>query len=387
MSIQEARAATEQYLPGLIAELKHQGLMQLEHAEPAQLCQLFRRSNAAGLLIPQQYGGLGASPRDTINVLRAVGSLCPSLAVMMTMHHHTIATIVQLGGIIPAAEDLLRSIANNQLLLASAFAEGKPGSPIFNSSLKASAVDGGFVLRGTKKPCTMSHDMDVIVAGVACTDTGGVDHQGFAVIFAEGANITREPFWKTPILRATDSNALIFNDVFVPDEMVLLAEGANAEEIEASAQEASISGLCWFQLMVGASYLGAASALVELLVCKRGVQDTHLAQLAIELEGAHQALLGTAGTLEQRQEADAGLYSQALCSRFSVQAAIERASNLAVELLGGMSFIESEQVSYLLAASRAIGFHPISRTAAAPTLADFLRNTGSTVDAPEPAHV
>jgi len=227
--------------------------------------------------------------------------------------------------------------------------------------------------------------MDGIVAGVAPASGDG---QGFAVIFAEGSGIVRERFWQTPVLAASDSNALVFRDVFVPDDMVLLAEGEGAEQAAEVAQAASLSGLCWFQLMVGASYLGVASALVERLLGRRGVADLQLAQLAIELEGAYQALLGTASLLQQTDAADPALYSQALCTRFSVQAAIERASNLAVELLGGMSFIASDEVAYLLAASRAIGFHPVSRMAAVPMLAAHLRQPAeAAVSAGEPAHV
>ncbi len=384
MSIQHARAACDRLLPGLTERLRTRGLMALEQAPAADLCELFRSSDAPRLLVPTAAGGMGASPSQTLAVLRAVGSLCPSLAVMMTMHHHTIATIVQLGGIVPAADELLQAIAANQLLVASAFAEGKPGAAIFNASLRATPVAGGYLLNGSKKPCTMSHGMDVLVAGVAPSEGEG---QGFAVIFAEGSGIQREPFWQTPILAASDSNALVFRDVFVPDDMVLLAEGADAEQAAAVAQAASLSGLCWFQLMVGASYLGVASALVERLLARQGLPDVHLAQLAIELEGAYQALLGTAGQLEQTPAADPALYSQALCSRFSAQAAIERASNLAVELLGGMGFIASGEIAYLLAASRAIGFHPVSRTAAAPLLADYLRASASHPSTTEPAHV
>jgi len=113
MSMLEARIVTEKYLPGLVAELQARGRMELERAEPAVLCELFRRFRGAGLIIPETYGGLGASTRETVEILRVVASLCPSLAVMMTMHHHTIATIVQLGGLIPAADDLLCAIAQN----------------------------------------------------------------------------------------------------------------------------------------------------------------------------------------------------------------------------------------------------------------------------------
>jgi alkylation response protein AidB-like acyl-CoA dehydrogenase len=201
--------------------------------------------------------------------------------------------------------------------------------------------------------------------------------EGFAVVFAEGSPITREPFWNSLVLRAADSNALVFNDVFVPDERMLLPDAADDLEVAAFVQRASLVGLCWFQLMVGATYLGVASALVERVLAKRNVDTFQLAQLAIELEGAHQALIGSARELEDAAGAVESTYSKALCTRFLVQGAIERATNLAVELLGGLAFISSDEVPYLLAASRAICFHPISRAGAAPMLAQFLRESAA----------
>jgi alkylation response protein AidB-like acyl-CoA dehydrogenase len=377
MSMKHARSVTEARLPGLIAALEARGRMALEKADSSELCELFRSYKAAGLIIPETYGGLGASPRETVEILRAVGALCPSLAVMMTMHHHTIATIVQLGGLIPAADELLYGICQDQLLIASAFAEGKVGAEIFNTSVKVSPVEGGYLLRGAKKPCTMSHNMDVIVVGVARENDDGSITQGFAVVFNDGNGVSRERFWNTPVLQAADSNALVFEDVFVPAERMLLAEPVDDEAVAASAQETSLSGLCWFQLMVGGTYLGVASALVELLLKKRHTEDAPLAHLAIELEGAHQALVGAARDLEEQRAADEASYSKALCTRFMVQGTIERSTNLAVELLGGMAFIASDEVAYLLAASRAICFHPISRTAATPLLAAYLRDSAT----------
>ncbi len=378
MPLQSALDATEHRLPGLVAALRARGLMDLENADPAELCALLREYRAAGLIIPERFGGIGASPVETVEILRGVGALCPSLAVMMTMHHHTIATVVQLGAF-AAADELLQGVAAYQLLVASAFAEGKPGSGIFNASVKVQPAEGGYLLSGTKKPCTMSHHMDVIAVGVAREQDDGSTVEGFAMVFTEGSPITRAPFWKTHVLRASDSNALVFDNVFVPDDRMLLPGADDDLEVAAFAQRASLAGLCWFQLMVGATYLGVASALVERLLAKRNVDDFQLAQLAIELEGAHQALIGSARELEEDGSADENAYNKALCTRFLVQGAIERATNLAVELLGGMAFISSDEVPYLLAASRAICFHPISRTAAAPMLAQFLRESAAPI--------
>jgi len=67
-----------------------------------------------------------------------------------------------------------------------------------------------------------------------------------------------------------------------------------------------------------------------------------------------------------------GIPVQSLLVRFAVQQAIERASARAAELLGGMAFIGSPDVSYLLAASRALAFHPPSRLSIATPLDSYL---------------
>jgi hypothetical protein len=41
-------------------------------------------------------------------------------------------------------------------------------------------------------------------------------------------------------------------------------------------------------------------------------------------------------------------------------------------ILGGMSFIESPEIAYLLSATRALAFHPPSRAAAAGPIARYL---------------
>jgi hypothetical protein len=49
--------------------------------------------------------------------------------------------------------------------------------------------------------------------------------------------------------------------------------------------------------------------------------------------------------------------------------AIERVVISATATLGGMSFIESPEIAYLLGATRALAFHPPSRAAAAGPIA------------------
>ena len=66
------------------------------------------------------------------------------------------------------------------------------------------------------------------------------------------------------------------------------------------------------------------------------------------------------------------LVAQAIFVRHFVEGVIERVAMGATELLGGMAFVQSPEVTYLLASARALAFHGPSRLSAASGLDKYL---------------
>jgi len=130
-------------------------------------------------------------------------------------------------------------------------------------------------------------------------------------------------------------------------------------------------GFVWFELLISASYLGAATNLAERAIARGRGSDEDRAGLAIELEAVAAALEQVASTTATAGDNDA-LLARALYARFATERAIERVVMPAAAALGGMSFIESPEVAYLLGATRALAFHPPSRGAAAGPIARYL---------------
>ena len=93
--------------------------------------------------------------------------------------------------------------------------------------------------------------------------------------------------------------------------------------------------------------------------------------MAIELETVAAALEQVASVTATIEDNDV-LLARALYARFATERAIERVVISASAALGGMSFIESPEVAYLLGATRALAFHPPSRAAAAGPMARYL---------------
>jgi hypothetical protein len=69
-----------------------------------------------------------------------------------------------------------------------------------------------------------------------------------------------------------------------------------------------------------------------------------------------------------------------LLVRYTVQAAIDRATSLAFKLLGGMEFIRSPEASYLLAAARPLSLHPPTRLTTSKRLDAYLAGSPLVLD-------
>jgi len=130
-------------------------------------------------------------------------------------------------------------------------------------------------------------------------------------------------------------------------------------------------GFVWFELLISASYLGAATNLAERAIERGRGSDEDRAGMAIELETVAAALEHVASVAATVQDNDL-LLAQALYARFATERAIERVVMSASAALGGMSFIESPEVAYLLATTRALAFHPPSRATAVGPIAHYL---------------
>jgi alkylation response protein AidB-like acyl-CoA dehydrogenase len=123
--------------------------------------------------------------------------------------------------------------------------------------------------------------------------------------------------------------------------------------------------------LLGASYLGIVSALVERVAQLGKGNASERELLGIEVEGAMSMIEGVAVAMNSGL-APEDLLARVFFVRYATQRAIERAAMSAAELLGGISFMATPDIAYLLAASRALAFHPPSRLSNADALSDYL---------------
>jgi alkylation response protein AidB-like acyl-CoA dehydrogenase len=368
------RRTLDSILPGLDSALASIPLNQLESRGNDGL-RKFRESGGPGLLIPRECAGCGATPLEALRIQRAIGSRSPSLAIATTMHQFSVVSIVEMARQKRGAEMLLlEAIARQRLLVASGFAEGRSGVGILSATMRAKRTAEGFVVNGSKKPCSLTYSMDLLTASATVEDeTGSAGSTAVLLIPAQSSGIDRRPFWSNWVLAGAESDEVVLTDVKVPDSLAWIPSSRD------QLDPLQISAFLWFELLITASYLGMASALAEQVIKACRGQESDRTLIGVELEGAMAALEGVARSMMAGPSNQDDL-ARMLLVRYSVEKSVERATDLAVALLGGMAFIQSANISYLLAASRGLAFHPPSRASMAHSLANYL--AGGTIEIP-----
>jgi alkylation response protein AidB-like acyl-CoA dehydrogenase len=203
----------------------------------------FRDMHGEGLLsvcIPKEYGGGGADFQTYCLAAAELGRYCGATALSWNMH---VCSTLWSG---PLSDDLDMSaedraahkkrraahyqrIIDNGAIYAQPFSEGgaaAAGAVAFGT--EARPVDGGFIINGKKIFASLSGSADYY--GVICTERSeGQDasrrNSLYIAIPAKSEGVTVAGDWDPLGMRGTVSRNLIFKDVFVPEDAMLMPRG------------------------------------------------------------------------------------------------------------------------------------------------------------------
>jgi isobutylamine N-monooxygenase len=367
-SLDEARDVCEQYHPGLGKALAGIPLLDREEAG-SPIMGLFREYGGPRLLVPADYAGAGADPLDAVRVMRALSSYSPSLGAATAMHHFTVAMLFALartaGRLTSAQLELLSRIAPENMLVASGWAEGKPDRNIVLPAVTARPTEGGYLVNGAKKPCSLARSMGLLTASVALP-RGEESTLALLLIPADSPGISVHPFWASLALAAGESDEVLLTDVYVPEELVIRTEPDDPNRLD----DLLSAGFAWFEMLVTAVYVGAASALVELALARGKGSITDRAAVVVQLEAAAGLTEGMARAIRDGVTGDEAV-AGVLVARYAAQQILNSATDLAAELCGGIAFMRSSDIAYLIAACRPLAYHPPSRSSTAQALVDY----------------
>ncbi len=308
--------------------------------------------------VPTELGGGGASHPELSAVLRELARHCGSTALALSMHTHLLGTAVWRWRQGEPVEPLLRRVAQDQIVLV-----GTGASDWVDSSGTAKKVEGGYRITGRKIFGSGSPAGTLLLTSAVYEDPEeGPTALHFPVpIAAEGMTVLNN--WRTLGMRATGSNDMLLENVFVPESEVWLRRPKGQWHVFFTIV-AAIS-----QPLIMSVYAGLAEAASDMALCiarkksKRGL-DPNLPYLLGEMEN----------TLVTAQLAVQDLVD--LCNDYAFEPTVQTANDVmirktiaanacvqtvdkALEVAGGGAYFRSVGLERLLRDVHGSRYHPL----------------------------
>jgi len=187
--------------------------------EPS-LWKKFAATGWLGIGVPEEYGGSGGDVLDMAIVLEAtapgIEAIGPTFATMCFGGQ----ALMHMGTEEQKAE-FLPKLVDGEARFALSITEPGGGTDVLGAmKTTASKVDGGWRINGSKHYTSASSDADFLVVVARTSPPGTKRAYGVSVFLADreapGVTLTR-----IPVMNDEDTNAVYYDDVFVPDDRVL----------------------------------------------------------------------------------------------------------------------------------------------------------------------
>jgi alkylation response protein AidB-like acyl-CoA dehydrogenase len=313
-----------------------------------------RTSGLLGLVVPEEYGGLGGDGQTVNRFVAEVSRVAPSLAIILFQHCAVAARIVEWGDEEQRRRYLPR-MAAGELLAASAWSEKNAGADKRDISTTAVPLTGGgWAINGSKAFTTGAGvaDLYLVLAVTGDPDAGeealyGSSGQSFFLVDADRPGVRCAAWTDLVGMRDSATGSVEFRECAVPAGAMIGPPGC-ASRIIAGVRESGAT--------LGAVSVGIADAAYDLVlehVMKRGQAAERavrhrLVDLKVRVESAR-AIVELAG---RRDSADAG--TTTLFSKLFASEACEEICQEAARMLGSAGFSERHPINQLVRDARAV---------------------------------
>ncbi len=178
-----------------------------------------------GILIPEEYGGVGLSYRHYVAMLEELGAVEGGIGLSVAAHNSLCTNHIYTYGSEGQRRRWVPRLASGEALGAWALTEPEAGSDSGATKTTAVRNDKGWILNGTKNFITHASVGEVAV--VMARTTPGSDHHGISafVIPLETPGVSVGKHEDKVGMRVSDTASLIFEDCQVGADALLGREG------------------------------------------------------------------------------------------------------------------------------------------------------------------
>lgn len=192
---------------------------------PTEIVQKLAEMGLMGMMVPEQWGGAGMDTVSYAMAMEQIAAACASTAVIMSVNNSLVCYPIQAFGNDEQKKKYLIPLARGEKLGCFALSEPGHGSDPAGLKCQAIPVEGGYKIRGTKNWITNGREADYCI--LFATKDRALGHKGICVFIVD----TKLPGFQVSKLEdklgitASSTAQLFFDDVFVPRECLLGAEG------------------------------------------------------------------------------------------------------------------------------------------------------------------
>ena len=302
-----------------------------------------------GMMVDPKYGGSGLDTISYIIAMEEISKVDASASVVMSVNNSLVCWGLQAFGTEAQKQQWLPLLASGEIHGAFCLSEPEAGSDA--TSQKTTAIDMGdyYLVNGTKNWITNGNTASVYL--VIAQTHAEKKSKGINVLIMtkEMPGFTIGPKEHKMGIRGSDTHSLLFNDVKVPKENRIGADGFGFKF--------AMKTLAGGRIGIAAQALGIASGAYELAlkyskvrksfgteICNHQVIAFKLADMAVNIEAARHLCMKAAWDKDHDNNYDT---SSAMAKLFASQVAMDTTIE-AVQIHGGNGYVKEYHVERMM---------------------------------------
>jgi len=327
------------------------GVIERDNAQtfPEELVRKMGALGFMGIMVDPKYGGSGMDAISYVLIMEELSKIDASASVMVSVNNSLVCYGLESYGNEEQKQKYLTRLATGECIGAFCLSEPEAGSDA--TSQKTTAIDKGdhYILNGTKNWITNGGRAEIYIV-IAQTDKHKGSHGINAFILEKGMKgFDIGPKEDKLGIRGSDTHTLQFNDVKVPKENRIGANG--------SGFRFAMKTLSGGRIGIAAQALGIATGAYELAlkyskerkafgteICNHQAIAFKLADMYTEIEAARMLVMKSAWDKDQGNNYD---MSSAMAKLYASKVAMEHTVE-AVQIHGGNGFVKEYHVERLM---------------------------------------
>ena len=314
---------------------------ELENGFPQELFEQMAGLGLWGMTAPEEFGGAGVDTVSYALSLMEIAAADGALSTIVSIQNSIIVNGLLKDGTDAQKARFLPDLIGGQMIGAFALTEADAGSDASAIRTRATKVDGGWKLSGSKQFITSGR-----IAGLAMVIAVTDPNAGKKGLSAFLVPTDRDGYHVDKVEHklgqaASDTCALRFEDLFVEDDLMIGQPGQGYRIALSNLEAGRIGiaaqcvGMARAALDVAIAYAKDRRSMGKAIIEHQAV-GFQLADLATKLEAANQMVLSAAAL---RDASEPALTQASMAKLFASEVAEEVVSG-AIQALGGYGYLE-----------------------------------------------